>query len=673
MIETEEEVPSPGQLSSSTSEFLKSAIITINEQGYIQSVDKGACQMFGYELSELMGEKLNGLLPQPYCFQHDYYLARYKRTHEKHIIGKKRLLEAQHKNGSIFPIWLQVSEVVMGGCKLFVGMIELAEDTHAVITANTSGTIIGCNKNCEAIWGYVVNELVGQNFAVLLPPLYRENSLDYLKGYISTKGKNLQSSTRYLPCVTKTGETVPISLRVSTMKVGEVEFYKIRVDKIFKDTEVALSLSPAGLIRECNTLFVQTITGYSPQELVGQHLSLLCPGLFIRGRKRKRGEIIKGDSLEEKTTLDHLSREEFLSITVRHKDGSEIEAIFELGEITENDIMGRIRMGKEVSSIIKEEGEPTIKQIEKAKAKGERIGNYSVKGVLGQGTYGKVKMGEHTDTGEEVAIKIMNLELMDEAEKERAHRELEIHKKIQHPHIVRLYEALETETRLFIIMELVPGGELLSYITGCGALTEAESRRIFLQIVSAVKYLHNNNIIHRDIKHKNILIDKDKNIKLIDFGLSNYIETQSMRTTFCGTPAYAAPEMILAREYNGPEVDVWSLGVVLFSMIVGKFPFRHVADIIEGKFELPPGINPVIKDLLQRMLSVEPKKRATLEAIEKHPWLAIDTTFMSNPQTTENIANGSGESAAEKNLKRKEIQDWVKEIRCCVISTENPK
>ncbi len=143
-----------------------------------------------------------------------------------------------------------------------------------------------------------------------------------------------------------------------------------------------------------------------------------------------------------------------------------------------------------------------------------------------------------------MAIKILQKDLMDAAEMERSKREIAIQRKLQHPNIAKLYDVLETEDRLNIIMEYSEGGELLSYITKQGRLSDVEAKRLFLQLLSAVKYCHSYSIIHRDIKHKNILLDAQKNIKLIDFGLSNYSQVGSLRSTFCGTPAYAAPEMV---------------------------------------------------------------------------------------------------------------------------------
>jgi serine/threonine protein kinase len=171
-------------------------------------------------------------------------------------------------------------------------------------------------------------------------------------------------------------------------------------------------------------------------------------------------------------------------------------------------------------------------------------------------------------------------------------------------------------------MECVTGGDLFSYIMSTPTLSSQAARRIFRKLVEAVAYCHSKKVIHRDIKHKNILLDQDLNPKLIDFGLSNYSKDEGeMRSTFCGTPAYAAPEMILAHKYHGPEVDVWSLGIVLYTMFSKKFPFRTVSDIIVGQYPELTDVDPGLSDLLKKILVVDPAARCTIEQVLSHPWM----------------------------------------------------
>jgi serine/threonine protein kinase len=170
----------------------------------------------------------------------------------------------------------------------------------------------------------------------------------------------------------------------------------------------------------------------------------------------------------------------------------------------------------------------------------KHVGPYCVTTVLGVGSYGKVKLAHHKDTREVVAIKILEKFTMSTKEKERLFREIDIMKQLIHPHIAHLIEVIDTKSKLYLVMEYVER-TLHSYVKEKNGLSESEARRLFWQILGAIRFCHSLNIIHRDIKQQNLLLDKDNNIKLIDFGLSNFMENGKLRSTFCGTPAYAAP------------------------------------------------------------------------------------------------------------------------------------
>jgi len=157
----------------------------------------------------------------------------------------------------------------------------------------------------------------------------------------------------------------------------------------------------------------------------------------------------------------------------------------------------------------------------------------------------------------------------------------------------------------------------------CSPVPEDEARKIFTQIATAILYCHSQNIIHRDIKHKNILFDTAGSVKLIDFGLSNWACGGTM--SFCGTPAYASPEMLLGTQYTGPEVDVWSMGILLYSLVTGKLPFVNVIDIIKQNYVIPVEISPECADLIRRCLVIEIPRRATLADIMAHPWMLGQT------------------------------------------------
>ncbi len=156
---------------------------------------------------------------------------------------------------------------------------------------------------------------------------------------------------------------------------------------------------------------------------------------------------------------------------------------------------------------------------------------------------------------------------------QKIRREIKILKLFRHPHIIRLYEVIETPTDIFLVMEYVDGGELFEYIVQRGRLLETEARKFFQQIISGIEYCHRYMVVHRDLKPENLLLDSDKNIKIADFGLSNMMLDGNFLKTSCGSPNYAAPEVITGKLYAGPEVDVWSCGVILYALLCGKLPF----------------------------------------------------------------------------------------------------
>jgi len=198
---------------------------------------------------------------------------------------------------------------------------------------------------------------------------------------------------------------------------------------------------------------------------------------------------------------------------------------------------------------------------------------FELKKTLGKGTYGKVKLAVEGATGKQVAIKyIKKSKIQDEHDLNRIRREIKIMSSLHHPHIVNVYEVYENRDRIILVMECADGGELYDYINN-NKLTEKEARRIFRQIVSAIKFMHQNGIVHRDLKLENLLLDQNNNAKIADFGLSNYYSQNDLLKTYCGSPLYASPEIVNGQPYYGPEVDCWSLGVVLYTLVYGTMPF----------------------------------------------------------------------------------------------------
>ena len=221
------------------------------------------------------------------------------------------------------------------------------------------------------------------------------------------------------------------------------------------------------------------------------------------------------------------------------------------------------------------------------------IGQFVLSEKLGQGTFGIVVLATHQITGEKVAVKILEKEkILQEADKTRIEREIKILKNMHHNNIVHLYDIKETSSSLYIIMEYISGKELFDYIISKKRLSEIESCNFYQQIISGIEYLGKIKVVHRDIKPENLLLDEQKNIKIVDFGLSNIYPKNELLSTACGSPCYAAPEMINGEAYMGLRVDIWSSGIVLFAMLCGYLPFEDEDNeilykkITEGKFKI---------------------------------------------------------------------------------------
>ncbi|XP_041675405.1 serine/threonine-protein kinase par-1 isoform X8 [Drosophila eugracilis] len=246
---------------------------------------------------------------------------------------------------------------------------------------------------------------------------------------------------------------------------------------------------------------------------------------------------------------------------------------------------------------------------------------------LGQGTYGKVQLGINKETGQEVAIKtIKKCKIEAEADLVRIRREVQIMSSVHHPNIIHIYEVFENREKMVLVMEFAAGGELYDYLSERKVLTEEEARRIFRQVATAVYYCHKHKICHRDLKLENILLDENGNAKIADFGLSNVFDDQRLLGTFCGSPLYASPEIVEGTPYQGPEVDCWSLGVLLYTLVYGSMPFdgsnfkRLVKQISQGDYYEPRKPSRA-STLIRDMLTVCPRKRASIEQICSHWWV----------------------------------------------------
>ncbi|KAL5378054.1 hypothetical protein DPSP01_009339 [Paraphaeosphaeria sporulosa] len=319
-------------------------------------------------------------------------------------------------------------------------------------------------------------------------------------------------------------------------------------------------------------------------------------------------------------------------------------------------------------------------------AKRSRFGNYILGQTLGEGEFGKVKMGWKKDSSVEVAIKLIRRETLGSNANrlQKIYREIHILRGLEHPNIVRLHEMVETERHIGIILEYASGGELFDYILNHRYLKDNAARRLFAQLISGVGYLHKRGIVHRDLKLENLLLDRNRNIIITDFGFANtfdpndelsediefnlgnkdYIKAMGLEgtdgarrgdlmQTSCGSPCYAAPELVVSDSlYTGRKVDVWSCGVILYAMLAGYLPFDDdpanpegdninllYKYIVSTPLTFPEYVTPHARDLLKRILVPDPRKRADLFEVARHSWLsdyAHVVSFITSSTTTSN-------------------------------------
>ncbi|KAF2841873.1 Pkinase-domain-containing protein [Patellaria atrata CBS 101060] len=259
-----------------------------------------------------------------------------------------------------------------------------------------------------------------------------------------------------------------------------------------------------------------------------------------------------------------------------------------------------------------------------------RIQQYRIQKTLGEGSFGKVKLAVHELTGQQVALKIINRrKLVTRDMAGRIEREIQYLQLLRHPHIIKLYTVITNPNDIIMVLEYA-GGELFDYIVKHGKMAEDKARRFFQQIIGAVDYCHRHKIVHRDLKPENLLLDSNLNVKIADFGLSNIMTDGNFLKTSCGSPNYAAPEVISGKLYAGPEVDVWSCGVILYVLLVGRLPFDDeyiptlFKKIAQGHYHVPNYLSSGAVRLIKKMLIVNPTNRITIAEIREDRWFSQD-------------------------------------------------
>ncbi|OWM85518.1 hypothetical protein CDL15_Pgr019142 [Punica granatum] len=259
-----------------------------------------------------------------------------------------------------------------------------------------------------------------------------------------------------------------------------------------------------------------------------------------------------------------------------------------------------------------------------------RVGKYELGRTLGEGTFAKVKFARNAETGESVAIKILEKDkILKHKMIAQIKREISTMKLIRHPNVIRMYEVMASKTKIYIVLELVTGGELFDKIASKGRLKEDEARKYFQQLINAVDYCHSRGAFHRDLKPENLLLDANGVLKVSDFGLSalaQQVREDGLLHTTCGTPNYVAPEVINDKGYDGAKADLWSCGVILFVLMAGYLPFEEAnlmalyKKIFRADFSCPPWFSSSLRKLIKKILEPNPVKRVSIAEVIEDEW-----------------------------------------------------
>ena len=309
------------------------------------------------------------------------------------------------------------------------------------------------------------------------------------------------------------------------------------------------------------------------------------------------------------------------------------------------------------------------------------IGDYIIKKTIGSGTFSTVKLGTHRITQKKVAIKILDKNKIESRDDlERIIREMQILTEMHNPFVIKVYKIYEDKNNFLIIMEYCEGGELFNYIVKKKRLSEEEASYFFFQLINGIEYIHSKGIAHRDLKPENLLLSKNKILKIIDFGLSNFYDGTKRLQTPCGSPCYASPEMVKGKRYDGFNIDIWAIGVILFAMLCGYLPFEDdendtdvlFNEIIRNKIDYPYFLSKLSLDILQKILVSDPLQRITIDEIKNHPFYLKGEKIFRNKfeekqndeevQTNKNEKKEKKEKDKEKS-KEKEIKDEKKETK----------
>ena len=543
-----------------------------------------------------------------------------------------------HSSGAYMKLTLALSKAESSRGIIYVAMFEKSKDTRVIFDINKRGIITQVKGNVRLLLGFHSSELIGKNISTICPEPFSSQHDQFIKNYQETGQKRVLDRVRNLQALHKNKHPVNIALFVTECKTkspvslsshrSSVEHCSAERVLIVEennnnnnnndnssssdledgyrgiitpvdDIEAMITIDSKGRIISSSTEFLN-LFGYTSEELVGQNIQVLVKGdiseitgkIFTVGTFRKNIRAVHKDS--SIFSIHFEATKKFTSDEKKEKDIYYVCKIFRTG---------------------------SKKQDKDMIIEGEYMGHYSYGKTLGSGYFGKVHMAVHRLSGEKVAIKTLRKKQYESVKMEFPPREISVLKSLDHPYINKLYDLVVLDDRIHLILEFIEGKDLCE-IVEVAALPENLCRKIFIQVCLAIEYMHEHQIVHRDIKLENIIIDKTGTTKLIDMGFGNFIAHKNhLLRTFCGSPDYAAPELFMGKPYLGPPVDCWSLGVLLFVILAGVLPFKDSQRVISCQYQCPPIIPDGPVDLIKKLLVFDPEERFTIKNILAHPWI----------------------------------------------------
>ncbi len=534
---------------------------------------------------------------------------------------------------------------------------------RATVTADDSGHIISANAAVQSVFGYDPAELVDKSCRMLIQLLARKRKSGSNKIEARTSSEGFSQSdvwrcvlseltmARVVNAKHKDGSLVPVLLTSTTLNVGGLQLYALLFENLPKNSAV-VTCDADGVVQSA-TQNVVNILHCATRDICGQPLTR-----FVRGPQNVFLASLDASKAARygKEAKHHVGSQVDVFGVPRQIGGPGIPLLLQVMDTRDDMYVVSIRPRDGMRRPVQEVDQASVAAaaVDMSAKNGvsqagaalveEDIGYYTVSGALGVGQCGLVRRGIHRPTGVEVAVKTLDKNVFVEANLSWPGREVELMKYLNHPNIVQLFDCVVTPNRMYLIMALVTGGELLSFCFDSGPLPEVKARQFFRDILGAVDYLHRKGIVHRDLKLENCLLDEQRKVKLIDFGLANFYLNGPL-TTSCGSADYAAPELFTTAKYYGPPVDVWAVGAMLYAMIVGKFPFENVRATIDGDYYWPEEktYSEPLKNMLGMMFELNPDLRLTVEQIRRHDW--VNVGFRGPPDRPAILSSSSGVSA----------------------------